>query len=170
MRDSDWSRENLLRSDWLLLKGATITTHENENNFHIKGWALNLVLIQRPGGTWKWPIFSLFLVAIPQIYAQLNRSGFLLVSYLANAEQWLQFFSKFRSRCVKTQKRRYIIHTASEIWQRSSVPPEANLPLQIWNVNNWSTCTLPLYLQRTHFADSRTLLYFEWQCLWGFQG
>ena len=26
MRDSDWSRQNLLRSDWLLLIGATITT------------------------------------------------------------------------------------------------------------------------------------------------
>ena len=26
MRDSDWSRENLLRSDWLVLEGATITT------------------------------------------------------------------------------------------------------------------------------------------------
>ena len=26
MRDSDWSRQNLLRSDWLVLKGATITT------------------------------------------------------------------------------------------------------------------------------------------------
>ena len=27
-----------------------------KNHFHIKGWALNLILIQRPGGTWKWPI------------------------------------------------------------------------------------------------------------------
>ena len=26
MRDSDWSRENLLRSDWLLPSVATITT------------------------------------------------------------------------------------------------------------------------------------------------
>ena len=26
MRDSDWSRENLLRSDWLALIGATMTT------------------------------------------------------------------------------------------------------------------------------------------------
>ena len=26
MRDSDWSRQNLLRSDWLGLIGATITT------------------------------------------------------------------------------------------------------------------------------------------------
>ena len=26
MRDSDWSRENLLRSDWLPLIGASITT------------------------------------------------------------------------------------------------------------------------------------------------
>ena len=27
-----------------------------KNHFHIKGWALNLILIQRPGGSWKWPI------------------------------------------------------------------------------------------------------------------
>ena len=27
-----------------------------KNHFHIKGWAPNLVLIQRPGGTRKWPI------------------------------------------------------------------------------------------------------------------
>ena len=26
-----------------------------KNDFHIKGWALNLVLTQRPGGTRKWP-------------------------------------------------------------------------------------------------------------------
>ena len=26
MRDSDWSRENLLRSDWLVLEGASYTT------------------------------------------------------------------------------------------------------------------------------------------------
>ena len=27
MRDSDWSRRNLLRSDWLGLVGATMTTY-----------------------------------------------------------------------------------------------------------------------------------------------
>ena len=26
-----------------------------KNHFYIKGWALNLVLIQGPGRTWKWP-------------------------------------------------------------------------------------------------------------------
>ena len=30
--------------------------HENENHLHMKGWALNLVSIQRPRGTRKWPI------------------------------------------------------------------------------------------------------------------
>ena len=30
-----------------------------ENHFNIKGWAPNLVLIQRPGGTLKWPITRL---------------------------------------------------------------------------------------------------------------
>ena len=28
---------------------------ENENHFHVKGWALTLALIQRFGGTQKWP-------------------------------------------------------------------------------------------------------------------
>ena len=28
-----------------------------KNHFHIKGEVFNLVLIQRPGGTRKWPIF-----------------------------------------------------------------------------------------------------------------
>ena len=32
-----------------------------KNHFHIKGWALNLVLMQRPGGTRKWPILTSFL-------------------------------------------------------------------------------------------------------------
>ena len=33
-----------------------------KNHFHIKGWAPNLVLIQRPGGTRKWPIlFAAFM-------------------------------------------------------------------------------------------------------------
>ena len=27
-----------------------------KNHFHIKGWAINLVLIQRPVGTRKWPM------------------------------------------------------------------------------------------------------------------
>ena len=31
-----------------------------KNHFHIKGWARNLVLMQRPGGTRKWLIVSYF--------------------------------------------------------------------------------------------------------------
>ena len=29
-----------------------------KNHLHVKGWALNLALIQKPEGTWKWPIAS----------------------------------------------------------------------------------------------------------------
>ena len=43
MRDSDWSRENLLRSDWLLPSVATFTTQNQElcacqkgNNCHFQ--------------------------------------------------------------------------------------------------------------------------------------
>ena len=35
-------------------------------HFHIKGWALNLVLIQRPRGTRKWPILEFTLKAALQ--------------------------------------------------------------------------------------------------------
>ena len=31
-----------------------------KDGFYIKGWANNLVLIQRPEGTWKWSIVSVF--------------------------------------------------------------------------------------------------------------
>ena len=35
-----------------------------KNHFHIKSWALKLVLIQRPGGTRKWPITLVPHVAV----------------------------------------------------------------------------------------------------------
>ena len=34
-----------------------------KNDFHIKGWAINLVLTQRPGGTRKWPIPPMWMHA-----------------------------------------------------------------------------------------------------------
>ena len=34
MRDSDWSRPNLLRSDWLGLIGAIMTTHYYSSASH----------------------------------------------------------------------------------------------------------------------------------------
>ena len=34
-------------------------SHANKTHFHKKSWAPNLVLIQRPGETRKWPILSL---------------------------------------------------------------------------------------------------------------
>ena len=36
MRDSDWSRENLLRSDWLGPKGASITTDGSDSESYAK--------------------------------------------------------------------------------------------------------------------------------------
>ena len=32
-----------------------------KNHFYVKGWALNLVLVRRPGGTRKWPIRATLL-------------------------------------------------------------------------------------------------------------
>ena len=37
MRDSDWSRENVLRSDWSVPKGAIMTTLSNHLNFRDSG-------------------------------------------------------------------------------------------------------------------------------------
>ena len=37
----------------------TFHSHANKTHFHKNGWAPNLVLIQRPGGTRKWPIQAL---------------------------------------------------------------------------------------------------------------
>ena len=34
MRDSDWSRENLLRSDWLIPSVATITTIKHQRDMY----------------------------------------------------------------------------------------------------------------------------------------
>ena len=38
----------------------TFTCTRMTNHFHVKGWALNFVLIERPVGTRKWPIVRLF--------------------------------------------------------------------------------------------------------------
>ena len=37
MRDSDWSRQNLLRSDWLVPKVASLTTIEYCTSLDFKG-------------------------------------------------------------------------------------------------------------------------------------
>ena len=38
----------------------TFTCTRMTNHFHVKGRVLNQVLIERPGGTRKWPIVRLF--------------------------------------------------------------------------------------------------------------
>ena len=47
--------ENEAKCTTFLVKMSFICVRM-KNHFHIKGWTLNLVLIQRPGGTRKWPI------------------------------------------------------------------------------------------------------------------
>ena len=39
-----------------------------KNHFHIKGWAFNLVLIQRPRGTQKWPSWKENLVVLQKSF------------------------------------------------------------------------------------------------------
>ena len=47
-----------------------------KNPFHTKGWAPNLVLIQRPGGTQKWPIHFFSVVFVAVKFDWLDRSFF----------------------------------------------------------------------------------------------
>ena len=47
--------QNEARCTTFLVK-MSFTCMRMKNHFHIKGWALNIVLIQRLGGTRKWPI------------------------------------------------------------------------------------------------------------------
>ena len=47
--------QNEVRRSTILVEMSFICMRM-KNHFHIKGWAPNLVLIQRPGGTRKWPI------------------------------------------------------------------------------------------------------------------
>ena len=47
--------ENETKRTTLLVRMSFISMR-TKNHFHIKGWELNLVLIERPGGTRKWSI------------------------------------------------------------------------------------------------------------------
>ena len=47
-------------------------SHANKTHFHKKGWAPSLVLIQRPGGTRKWPII---LPLSSQVIARMYKVG-----------------------------------------------------------------------------------------------
>ena len=47
--------QNEARCTTFLVKMSFICMR-TKNHFHIKDWGLNLVLIQRPGGTRQWPI------------------------------------------------------------------------------------------------------------------
>ena len=51
-----------------------------ENHFHIKGWALHLVLIQRPGGTRKCPV-NLYW-ALQRYTCDLNNTFWLIMEII----------------------------------------------------------------------------------------
>ena len=48
----------------------------NKTHFHNKGFALSLVLKVRFFGTRKWPIVSLSLIIVPELFAKVNSSQF----------------------------------------------------------------------------------------------
>ena len=63
-----------------------------KNDFHIKGWALNLVLKQRPGGTRKWPINPLS----PNMHKQILQTDLYTFPYRISWEKLIKdqsFFS-----------------------------------------------------------------------------
>ena len=51
-----------------------------KNLLHIKGWALNLVLIQRRGIGLLVNYYSLSLITVPEAFAEVSSAQFLLVS------------------------------------------------------------------------------------------
>ena len=59
----------------------------NKTHFHNKGFELNLVLKVRFFGTRKWPIFSLSLIIVPELFAKVNSSQFPFVSKRANSQK-----------------------------------------------------------------------------------
>ena len=58
-----------------------------KNYFHINGRALNLVLIQRPWGTQKWPIFQTKVTLNLNISVNLNFSA--RVSWSLLVQEWI---------------------------------------------------------------------------------
>ena len=66
-----------------------------KNHFHIKGWVLTLVLIQRPAGTWKWPIFS----NSPRPLGEIKVNSFL--TWRMFIEGWLSWLKKYDLYFVK---------------------------------------------------------------------
>ena len=73
--------------------------------FHIKGWALNLVLIQRPGGTRKWPISC-------SVFRKLPASTF--ESLLGFREFFPLFVSHFFKRAREHEVK--LRHVLYEVW------------------------------------------------------
>ena len=74
--------ENETKRTTLLVRMSFISMR-TKNHFHIKGWELNLVLIQRPGGTRNWPIGQLLflsLITVPEAFTEVSSPQFLLVS------------------------------------------------------------------------------------------
>ena len=45
MRDSDWSRRNLLRSDWLVPKGAIMTTEIHTGFWSLSLWTFHMLFL-----------------------------------------------------------------------------------------------------------------------------
>ena len=88
-----------------------------KNHFHIKSCALNLVLIQRPWGTQKWPIvLPRPLLQSQKSLRKLTRPSFPLVSKVAN-----------ETTCIPSKKvgwgsGRVVIYTLSEFYFLTIIP------------------------------------------------
>ena len=52
------------------------------NHFHIQGWALHFVLIQKPGGTRKWPMKFCCLWLLSPVYLGVRTCELFFVSQL----------------------------------------------------------------------------------------
>ena len=88
-----------------------------KNHFHIKGRALNLVLIERPRGTQKWPlILPRPLLQSQKSLRKLTRPSFPLVSKVANETTCIP------SRKVGWGSGGVVIYTLSEFYFLTIIP------------------------------------------------
>ena len=88
-----------------------------KNHFHIKGRALNLVLIERPRGTQKWPlILPRPLLQSRKSLRKLTRPSFPLVSKVANETTCIP------SRKVGWRSGGVVIYTLSEFYFLTIIP------------------------------------------------
>ena len=111
-----------------------------KNSFHIKGSALNLVLIQRPGGTGKWSIVLLNnktfnfrdIKKHPSIqFSPLNDALLSLIKYKINIYGSFSFYRLYRENQRKLEEERRERLRQEELARQRATQPKPWRPKQV---------------------------------------